>query len=110
MNLVIVAPGCVLAHLHNRSAPPRMRDPLDRRTDRRSRPGGVRGQTTRDGPHWTEVCAEGKPVVPSAAERRRQPIANAPTGHSPHAGSLLRVPAKLEGKVATAPPRPNHIR
>ncbi|CCH34154.1 UDP-N-acetylmuramoyl-L-alanyl-D-glutamate-2,6-diaminopimelate ligase [Saccharothrix espanaensis DSM 44229] len=30
-------------------------------------------------------------------------------GHSPYAGSLPRVPAKLEGKVATAPPRPSRV-
>ncbi len=30
-------------------------------------------------------------------------------GHSPCAGSLPRVPAKLEGKVATAPPRPSRV-
>ncbi|QQQ80859.1 UDP-N-acetylmuramoyl-L-alanyl-D-glutamate--2,6-diaminopimelate ligase [Saccharothrix sp. 6-C] len=30
-----------------------------------------------------------------------------PDEHSPCAGSLPRVPAKLEGKVATAPPRPS---
>lgn len=29
--------------------------------------------------------------------------------HSPCAGSLPRVPAKLEGKVATAPPRPSRV-
>lgn len=31
------------------------------------------------------------------------------TGYSPCAGSLPRVPAKLEGKVATAPPRPSRV-
>ncbi|RKT73200.1 UDP-N-acetylmuramoylalanyl-D-glutamate--2,6-diaminopimelate ligase [Saccharothrix variisporea] len=30
-------------------------------------------------------------------------------GHAPCAGSLPRVPAKLEGKVATAPPRPSRV-
>jgi UDP-N-acetylmuramoyl-L-alanyl-D-glutamate--2,6-diaminopimelate ligase len=34
--------------------------------------------------------------------------ADAPVEHSSCAGSLPRVPAKLEGKVATAPPRPSH--
>jgi UDP-N-acetylmuramoyl-L-alanyl-D-glutamate--2,6-diaminopimelate ligase len=35
---------------------------------------------------------------------------HATTGHSACAGSLPRVPAKLEGKVATAPPRPSHTK
>jgi UDP-N-acetylmuramoyl-L-alanyl-D-glutamate--2,6-diaminopimelate ligase len=37
------------------------------------------------------------------------PNADALTGHAPCAGSLPRVPAKLQGKVATAPPRPSRI-
>ena len=37
------------------------------------------------------------------------PNAHAPVGHAPCAGSLPRVPAKLQGKVATAPPRPSRI-
>jgi len=37
------------------------------------------------------------------------PNVYAPIGHAPCAGSLPRVPAKLQGKVATAPPRPSRI-
>lgn len=62
------------------------------------RPDGLAREDQRGGPLERPRSAD------------HHPNANAPLGHSVYAGSLLPVPAKLEGKVATAPPRPNAIR